>query len=285
MATYTVNGQAIHVHEEGPPKGRVAILIHGWSSSWYAMSPLLPYLSERYRCLAVDLPGFGDSPALPDQATIDRYVEMIKGLIEQVSAKPVVLIGHSMGGMISMALALQCPEKVERLVLLCPTVSGKLSRLINLTLSPFVVMERFPLTSALVVVFEPLVGITDRLLRPALLADQTTITQEDYERIRADARRPGQGRVRAECFWAMRANNLRGKLAALADIPALVVWGMEDSTVPLRDASIIAREWPDADLRIIPNAGHWPQFETPDVTLRYVRAFLSTPLKLLTTEF
>ncbi len=82
----------------------------------------------------------------------------------------------------------------------------------------------------------------------------------------------------------MRANDLRGKLGPL-DQPALVIWGMEDNTVPLCDASIVARELPDADLRIIPNAGHWPQFETPDVTLRYVRTFLSTSLKLLTTDF
>jgi len=65
----------------------------------------------------------------------------------------------------------------------------------------------------------------------------------------------------------------------------LVLWGMEDNTVPLRDASIVAKELPDADLRIIPNAGHWPQFETPEIIERYVRAFLSTPLKLLTIEF
>jgi pimeloyl-ACP methyl ester carboxylesterase len=60
---------------------------------------------------------------------------------------------------------------------------------------------------------------------------------------------------------------------------------LEDNTVPLRDASVVAREWPDADLRVIPNAGHWPQFETPELTLRYMRAFLSTPLKLLNVEF
>ena len=90
--------------------------------------------------------------------------------------------------------------------------------------------------------------------------------------------------MRAECFWAMRAHDLRGRLSEIK-APGLVVWGMEDNTVPLRDASVVAKEWPDADLRIIPNAGHWPQFETPRVTEQYVRAFLSTPLKLLSLEF
>ncbi len=285
MVVYKVNDQPIHVHEEGRSDGPIALLIHGWSSSWFAVSPLLPLLGERYRCLAVDLPGYGDSPPLDARATIPGYVAMMADLIREVSDQPVVLVGHSMGGMISLALALEHPELVERLVLLCPTISGRLSLFINLFMSPFVIFQRIAIFDKLVSLLEPqMISVTDRLLRPALFADRTGITEQDYEKIRADARRPGRGRVRAECFWAMRENDLRGRLEAIT-APSLIVWGMEDNTVPLRDASVVAREWPDADLRVIPNAGHWPQFETPEVTERYVRAFLSTPLKLLKVQF
>ncbi len=279
---YHVNGQPIHVHEEGSSSNKkMVVLIHGWSSSWYAVSPLLPVLRRRFRCLAVDLPGYGESPPTPEPATIDTYTDLLATLIQEVSQQPVSLIGHSMGGMISIALALRYPELVERMVLLCPTISGNLSRFINTFMAPFVVMERFPLTRKMVELLEPqLFSVTDHLLRPALFADRTGITEEEYKRIRADARRPGQGRVRAECFRAMRDNDMRGYLGQIKT-PALVIWGMEDNTVPLRDASVVAHEWPDADLRVIPNAGHWPQFETPEITQRYVRAFLSTPLKLL----
>ena len=284
MTIYNINGQQIHVHEEGSPTGKVALLIHGWGSSWYAVSPLLPLLRQRYRCLAVDLPGYGASPHGPGRTTIAGYADLLTTLIGEITTQPVVLVGHSMGGMISLMIALKRPELVERMVLLCPTISGHLSLLINLTLFPFVVLERFPLTNVIVGVFEPLVGITDRLLRAPLFADRTDISTEDYERIKADTRRRDQGRIRAECFRAMRENDLRGKLGPI-DIPSLVIWGMEDNTVPLRDASVVAREWPQADLRVIPNAGHWPQFETPEITERYARAFLSTPLKLLKVEF
>ena len=112
------------------------------------------------------------------------------------------------------------------------------------------------------------------------MAARTGITEQDYVQLRADARRPGQGRVRAECFRAMRENDLRGKLSQIK-VPTLALWGMEDNTVPLRDASVIADEMSDVDLRVIPNAGHWPQFETPVVTQRYVRGFLGAPIKLL----
>jgi pimeloyl-ACP methyl ester carboxylesterase len=69
------------------------------------------------------------------------------------------------------------------------------------------------------------------------------------------------------------------------DVPSLVIWGMEDNTVPLRDASVVVDEWPQAELRVLPKAGHWPQFETPETTRRHVRSFLSTPIKLLRSEF
>ncbi|HEY1011437.1 MAG TPA: alpha/beta hydrolase [Herpetosiphonaceae bacterium] len=285
MAIYAVNDQQIHVWEEGPADRPVALLIHGWSSSWYALSPLLPLLKERHRCLAVDLPGYGQSPPGKERATIAGYADLLAGLIRQVTDRPVVLIGHSMGGMISLTLTLRHPDLVERMVLLCPTISGHLSMFINLFVSPITVLERFRIANAIVAFMErQLLGVTDRLMRPASFAERTGITQADYRRIRTDARRPGQGRVRAECYWAMREGDLRGKLKVLKT-PSLVLWGMEDNTVPLRDASVVVDEWPDAELRVIPKAGHWPQFETPDVTLRYIRGFLSTPMKLLKIQF
>lgn len=277
MAVYTFNGQQLHTVEEGSSTRQVALLIHGWSSSWYAMSPLLNLLSQRFHCIAVDLPGYGSSPRLPERTTISAYVELLADLIEQVSDGPVVLIGHSMGGMTSLTLALRYPMLIERMVLIDPTITGKLSTYINLVVSPITLLERFGLGRLIVSVSErAFVGLTDRIMRPASFAERTGITEADYKRLRADARRPGQGRVRAECYFAMRNNDLTGKLRQV-DPPGLVIWGAEDNTVPLRDAGIIADEWPEADLRILPKAGHWPQFEAADAVNRLVAAYLGLP--------
>jgi pimeloyl-ACP methyl ester carboxylesterase/CRP-like cAMP-binding protein len=277
VAIYNVNGQKLHVVEEGSPNRQTALLIHGWSSSWYAVSPLLELLSLRFRCLSVDLPGYGKSPPLPNRTTIPAYADLLAELIAQVSDGPAVLIGHSMGGMTSITLALRHPVLVERMVLIGPTITGRLSNYINFFVSPITLLERFGLGSLLISAGErAVVGITDRIMRPASFAERTGITEEDYKRIRADARSPGQGRVRAECFFAMRENDLSGKLKDM-EIPALVIWGAEDNTVPLRDAGVVADEWPDADLRILPKAGHWPHFEAPDATRRLVAAYLGLP--------
>jgi CRP-like cAMP-binding protein len=139
-------------------------------------------------------------------------------------------------------------------------------------------MERFGLGSLLISSAEKLlVGITDRLMRPASFAERTGITEQEYTRLISDVRRPDQGRVRAECFFAMRKNDLQGQLGKI-QIPTLILWGAEDNTVPLRDAGIVADEWPGADLRIIPKAGHWPHFESPDFVRRQVAAFLGLPM-------
>jgi pimeloyl-ACP methyl ester carboxylesterase len=278
----TLNDQKVHIHEEGDPNKPPVILIHGWSSSWYALSPLLPVFEKsRYHILAVDLPGFGDSPAFKQRATIPAYAELLAELIRQMGDQPATLVGHSMGGMISIELTLRYPELVDRMVLLDPTISGKLSTSINLFISPIVLLERLPVANVLFALLEPrLFALTDRLMRPISFADRTMISDEEYHHLRADARRPFQGRVRAECFWAMRNNDLRGKIGNIKT-PTLMLWGMEDNTVPLRDAGVVADEWPDADLRIIPNSGHWPHFEKPNLTRRYVKGFMSTPSKLL----
>jgi pimeloyl-ACP methyl ester carboxylesterase len=186
--------------------------------------------------------------------------------------------------MISLTMALHHSALIERMVLLCPTISGYLSRWIN-AVAWVTSLERYAIANRLVAAIEPqLLNITDKLMRPASFAERTNISDDDYHQLRADARRRGQGLVRAECFDAMRAGDLRGKLGSI-QVPALVLWGMEDNTVPLRDASVVADEWPDAELRVIPRAGHWPQFETPDRTLREVRSFLSKPIKLLKAQF
>ena len=247
---------------------------------------MMDTLSERYRCVSVDLPGYGESPRLPARTAIPAYADLMVELIQQLSPRqPALVMGHSMGGMIALTMALRHHEAMERMVLLCPTISGKLSFWINAFISPITMLERSPVGSGIISGLEPyMLSVTDRLMRPASFAQRTGISEADYHRLRADARRPGQGRVRAECFWAMRANNLETQLERVT-VPALVIWGMEDNTVPLSDASLVADKWPSAELRVLPKAGHWPQFETPEPTRRHVRAFLSTPVKLLKGQF
>jgi CRP-like cAMP-binding protein len=75
----------------------------------------------------------------------------------------------------------------------------------------------------------------------------------------------------------MRANDLSESLGQI-ETPTLIIWGAEDNTVPLSDAGVVADEWPQAELRILPKAGHWPHFESPVATRRLVASYLGLPL-------
>ncbi len=278
MPVYRVNNQEVHTVEEGSPNRQKALLVHGWSSSSFALTPLAALLSQRFHCISLDLPGYGQSPPFEDETTIPKYVDLLADFIEQECGGKIVYVGHSMGGMIGLALALAHPVLIERMVLICPTITGRLSTQVNLLISPITMLERFGLGRFLVSTVENLyVGLTDRLMRPVSFADRTGITETDYLRLRKDARHPGQGRVRAECFSAMRESDLSESIGKI-ETPTLIIWGAEDNTVPLSDAGVVADEWTSAELRILPKAGHWPHFENPAATRRLVASYLGLPL-------
>ena len=277
MSTYVVDGTEIHVRDNRKD-APIALLIHGWSSSWFTWTPILPAIGSRFSYMAVDLPGYGRSPALKEPPSINKYADLMAKLIEDISDRPVVVMGHSMGGQIAMTLALRHPMLVERLVLLNPVVSGRLSTFINLVVAPHILLERYRWGGKLLSLLERTpISYQKQLMKPILFAERAVISKQDYDRIKADARRPGQGAVRAACYHAMKRGDLRGRLQDI-QAPALVIWGAEDNTVPLRDAGAVADEWPDADLRLIPNAGHWPQFEQYETTVRYLASFLGLPI-------
>lgn len=280
MATYTINGQVLYVQEVGPTNAPIAILIHGWSSSSFTWAPILPVLSKRYRCIAIDLPGFGRSPAPAGKPTIAWYAELIAQMIIGLTGdqdRAVLVLGHSMGGQIATTLALRYPILVDKLVLLNPALSGRLSTRVNLLMRPHVMAERYRfLEWLLYIAAKTPLDYTDFLLKPSNFAERAQVSEQAYAQIREDARRRGQGQVRAACFMAMQQGDLRGLLGRVEPL-TLVLWGAEDNIVPLRDAGAVAEEWPKADLRLIPNAGHWPQFEQTDVTLRHISHFLGLP--------
>ncbi len=105
-------------------EGPVIILIHGIASSAATFKRLVPLLSDRYRCVSIDLLGFGESPA-PAHATytIEEHVAAIHRTIRSLRLDaPFLLVGHSLGSLLSSRYAAVHPEHVSRLVLMSPPV-------------------------------------------------------------------------------------------------------------------------------------------------------------------
>jgi len=105
-------------------EGPVVILIHGIASSAATFTPLVPLLSDRYRCISIDLLGFGDSPAPADATyTIEQHVASIHETIRSLKlAAPFILVGHSLGSLLSARYTALHPQQVSRLLLVSPPI-------------------------------------------------------------------------------------------------------------------------------------------------------------------
>lgn len=122
----------LHMYDHGGT-GPVIILLHGLASSSANWDPLIPLLKERYRCITIDLVGFGDSPK-PDwyRYTMEEHIRDINKTIKSVGVtKPFILVGHSLGSLLATRYARLNPKDVSRLVLLSPPVYAPLDAIEN----------------------------------------------------------------------------------------------------------------------------------------------------------
>jgi cis-3-alkyl-4-acyloxetan-2-one decarboxylase len=114
-----------HLHiaiDEGA--GPVVVLVHGIASSSNSFHKLVPLIGETHRIIAIDLLGFGDSPA-PESAsyTIEEHVRSLDATIRSLRLRaPFILVGHSLGALISSRFAADFPERVAKLILVSPPI-------------------------------------------------------------------------------------------------------------------------------------------------------------------
>ena len=103
-------------------EGPVVILVHGIASSGATFARVIPMLSDRYRCIAIDLLGFGGSPE-GETYTIEEHVASLVATIRSLHLKaPFVLVGHSLGSLLSARLAAVHPAQISRLILASPPI-------------------------------------------------------------------------------------------------------------------------------------------------------------------
>ena len=95
----------------------VILMLHGMGNSLTAFRNIIPLLSKKYRCIAIDLPGFGKSVRSPIEGTMHGYAGVIDGFMQKMGIVEANILGHSMGGQIACWLAINYPERVKRLLL------------------------------------------------------------------------------------------------------------------------------------------------------------------------
>jgi pimeloyl-ACP methyl ester carboxylesterase len=233
----------------GPPQ---AVLLHGWRRTREDFAPVAAALATSgVATLAIDLPGFGATPAPEAPSGARGYAAHLAPLLADLAeaAGPPVLVGHSFGGRVAVCLAASAPDHVAGLVL-----SG------------------VPLVRSEMPAARP-----SRRYQAIRLAARTGLVPDS--RLEAARRRYGSADYRAatgvvrEVLVATVAESYEAELRALR-CPVALVWGADDTTVPVAVARAAKAIRPEARLEVLDGVGHLVPIEAPSPLAEAVATLL-----------
>jgi pimeloyl-ACP methyl ester carboxylesterase len=112
------------VHYEVYGRGRPVILLHGWIGSWGLWQETMAYLGRYYRTYALDFWGFGESGKKRETYDVQDFVSLVNQFMEQLGIASAPLVGHSMGGTVSLSTAIQYPDRARKVVVVGSPIYG-----------------------------------------------------------------------------------------------------------------------------------------------------------------
>jgi len=112
------------VHYEVYGRGRPVILLHGWLGSWGLWQETMAYLGRYYRTYALDFWGFGESGKKRETYAVQDFVTLVDQFMDRLGIMQAPLVGHSMGGTVSLSVAIQFPQRVSKVVVVGSPIAG-----------------------------------------------------------------------------------------------------------------------------------------------------------------
>lgn len=258
-------GHRIFFEESG--SGLPVVLLHSYLCSGEMWREQVPALRERYRVINVDLPGHGRSGAIDAELTFAELVDDVCAVLDELEIAHAAWAGLSIGGMITLHAALERPERVSSLLLL-DTHAGAERRLPALKYRGL--------------------GFGVRLVgwRPFLPQILALMFGRSTLRDRRDLVKEWAGRIAAmDVRSAIRYLELLVRRPSIIDrlpsirVPALVVVGREDRSLPLHLSVQIESGLAEANLVVVERAGHLSALEQPDEVNRAMIEFLDRAAK------
>ncbi len=241
-------------------EGDPILFIHGIAGCWRNWLENLPYFGRTHRAIALDLPGFGDSPMPSWPITMGDYGRLIHDFCERLGIEKVAaLVGNSMGGFIATEAVIEEPDRFDRLVLISAAgVSFAEWQGRSFDAGARIFKAAIPMMSGerrsywtrprgRKLAFGRLFRNPNKL-RPELLAEQ----------VRPGLQAPGF----SDALTAIWGYDTRERLPEI-EIPTMVVWGLNDQIVPVEGAIAYHRLIPRSRLEIFERTGHLPMLERP----------------------
>ncbi len=219
-------------------------------------------LAEHHRVVAIDLPGFGGSDKPDLSYSLPDLTRRLSRFLDQWTTGPVVMIGHSMGGALAAALALERSDRIARLVLIAPAgyriglggIADNMTPGRARTIGKYLALRSF-----ITPIHDPTwLEEPDSMARYDLLAD------------------PAYRRAATRVLETFDFVSMREKFRDIRQ-PTLLIWGGLDPVVPFAVGDTLASLIPCARLLPLPKAFHRPHAEVPDTVISAIRGFLTQP--------
>jgi pimeloyl-ACP methyl ester carboxylesterase len=265
----SVNGVSIHYQDAGDESAPPMILIHGFISSNLVWNEVfLPLANAGFRVIAPDLPGYGYS-AKPGNGeyTIAAQARAVLGLMDRLGIEQATIVGASYGGAVAALLALDCPERVANLILVGAVTNDQPKKKLLLRLAGV-----------------PLVG---DIATPLFLGSRWVLrkrTEDVYRRLGYPL---DERKLAARHHLLATSNTHRAMIrtirrwsaeritreASLIRQPTLLVWGDEDTHIPISNAFKLREAIPNSRLIVFRHCGHLPPTEYPAKFVEVVTDF------------
>lgn len=261
--------------DEGNGK-EVLLFIHGLASYIPSWKKNTPVLSKEFRCIAIDLPGYGKSQQGANSGSMDYFAEVVHEFILHLNLERVHLIGHSMGGEVALTIALNYPEAVKSIVLLAPA-----------GVEVFSGFDKFLLLST----FDDqlICNGTDEQLKANWeynfykFPDEASFLYEDSIKMKSCKNFDFYREVIKNSIKGMLEKDMPGKLASL-NKPVYIMFGENDRLIPnpflhkdLTPLDIVLeaeKTLPTSTHLIIPECGHFIQFEKAEFVNSEIRNYV-----------
>jgi pimeloyl-ACP methyl ester carboxylesterase len=249
------------VHYEVYGRGKPVILLHGWLGSWGLWQETMAFLGAFYRTYALDFWGFGESGKKRETYMVQDFVSLVDQFMDQMGIYGAPLVGHSMGGTVSLSVAIQYPQRVSKVVVVgSPIVGSSLAPLLKLSgyrpiafmlfnmMGPFRMFMKYFYSRQI---------CTDPRFPEMMDRDLSKTTLESFLRSIASLRR----------------TDLRPLLNQVR-VPSMGFYGDKDKIVHPRQWQPMKQGIPNAQIERFPKAGHFLMLEEPVEFTQKLKAFL-----------
>ena len=254
----------LNYSDDGP--GPVVVLLHGFTLDHTMWEAQRETLGSIYRVIAPDLRGHGRSAAPEGIYPIDDLADDVVELLDNLKiSEPVVLGGLSMGGYVALSIAVRYPKRLRGLMLLNTRAAADMPETAQLREELALQVDATGDVTPVVATMLP------KLFGPTTLARRGDLVERTGAVMRRSPARGVSGSLRGMAIRPDRVADLRR-----ISLPTLVMAGSADSLIPVEESRLMANSLPNAELAIIPDAGHLAPLENPGAANAAILRFLGS---------